>query len=466
MRADPLSERILGELYRRQQAGIRWDLARFRGVLADLGNPQRRIGRCVHIAGTNGKGSTAHLVARQLQACSIKTGLFTSPHLCRFSDRIQIDGESIPNNQLARLLDAVSKFDLTFFETAAVIAFLWFSERAVDVSVVETGLGGRLDATSVVEPSVSVITRIGLDHCDVLGGSLESIAREKAGIMRRNVPVMVDASDARALSPIVSHAAKQAAPIEIRGRDFDVRELRRSRSEIKRPARSLVYVSRTLGVRARRFDIELVGNHQHHNVALAIRSVDSLLQETGGGSATWEKRRQALATVGIPGRMERIGTMIVDVAHNPQACRTVAEALPAPDDWQLVFGCLADKDAELMLAALSRRVSRVWLTEPPSPRACPASSLRKLATQFWPEASVHVDSDLDRVLSHPDVCRNATVVTGSTYLAGYSRAKLLNLPRDPIVVGDPGQTRGVVSKGNQQDGMYTNVGGQTSDPRR
>ncbi|MEK6607879.1 MAG: Mur ligase family protein, partial [Myxococcota bacterium] len=300
---------FLAQLTDLRLRGMRPGLEPTRAALARLGDPQRAL-RIVHIAGTNGKGSTAALIEAALRESGLVTGLYTSPHLSRFTERVRVGGAEIAQDDVARLGEEVRRAspDLTFFELATCIAFAHFRECGVEVAVVETGLGGRLDATSVVKAEVCVLTRIGLDHAEILGGDLRGIAREKAAIL---------ALGATWLSAPQERAVREALPQGIR------------------------YVEDLWPG-----PLALAGSHQRENAALAAVAARRM-------GARAEAIARGFAKVSWPGRMERIGPFLLDCAHNPQAAGALATALDASAI--VVFGCLSDKDAVGLVGALAKR---------------------------------------------------------------------------------------------------------------
>jgi dihydrofolate synthase/folylpolyglutamate synthase len=358
----------LVRLAERARFSVRLGLDRMRSAVERLGHPERSFA-AVHLAGTNGKGSTAAMLASCLSAADHVTGLFTSPHLNRFSERIVVAGREISQADLDRTLDDVLSLDesLTFFEVATLAAFCHFARCGVDIAVVETGLGGRLDATNVLEPLVSVITPIGLDHMHVLGDDLATIAREKAGIIKRQTPVVSAAQAPQALAPLQQRCVALDARLYLAGRDFGWEEETEDRLAFRG------WRSEAEGLR-----VALRGEHQRDNAALAWATLE-LLGEHGISTAL-PARRRGLRRVRWPGRMEWIGRFLLDSAHNPAAARVLVAALADRDDWTLVFGAARDKQAAGMLACLRPRVARVVLTpRPQRPGSTPRRAARSMS---------------------------------------------------------------------------------------
>jgi dihydrofolate synthase/folylpolyglutamate synthase len=284
---------------------------------------------------------------------------------------------------------------LTFFEVATCAALLHFAERGVDAVVLETGLGGRLDATNVVRPAVAVVTRVGLDHADILGEDLASVAREKAGILKPGVPA-VTAADGTVLDVLAETAGAVGAPLRVLGRDFGLAE----------------------GA------IGLAGHHQRENGALA-REAAAMLGVPADACA------RGLAAVAWPGRLERIGRFVLDCAHNPQAAAALARAVGRTD--ALIFGCLRDKDAAGLLRELAPGSRDVWLVRPRTDRGRDPAELLGLC----PGARV---GSLPVALA--EAAGESVLVAGSTYLVGWAREILLGERPDPVPVGDPSHRGG------------------------
>jgi dihydrofolate synthase/folylpolyglutamate synthase len=405
--------RALELLYARVPLGMRLGLDAMRAACANAENPERSFD-VVHVAGTNGKGSTCAMVESMARADGKKTGLYTSPHLCRFAERIRIDGEPLADDVLADVLERALAIgpDLSFFETATLAAFLAFREHQVDLAIIEVGIGGRLDATNVVpRPRVSAITRVALDHMDRLGNTLEEIAREKAGIAKSGVPMVLGpmAPEVRAAALEIALSAG-ALPI-VMGDDPDA---------VTRDA----------------IELGLRGAYQHDNARIASR----IARELGIHDAA---RREGLARTRWPGRFEQVdiasgslrGSWILDGAHNPDGARSLVLALAdqpaAASPAAIVFGVLADKAWREMLDVLtSLPCPRIYV----APRGRAATDPALLAAH----APGHVAASLPAALAHArglvrDVKAAPIVVCGSLYLVGEARAHLLSLPEDPPV---------------------------------
>lgn len=364
-RLDPPGDELARRLFPTVATEVPWTLDRTRAALDDLRRPHLSS-PSLHVGGTNGKGSVAACCASVLRTAGRRTGLYTSPHLVSFTERFRIDGRSVPERRLlevaADVRPVVERHRLTFFEAVTVLAFELFRREAVDVAVVEVGLGGRLDATNVLVPEVATVTNVALDHVEHLGGSLEEIAREKAGIVKEGVPLVTAERSVGALRILREAARRKDAPFHrVRRRDLlGLRSDRRgSRFRIATEPWDEVAV-----------ECPLPGAHQALNAALAIRTLELLPAALRPPGPAVER---GIASVEWPGRLQVVRaegrTWILDVAHNEAAVRSLLDALP---DFRLarplvgVVGLLADKDPEVLLPLLAGVVDVLVLTVPPT----------------------------------------------------------------------------------------------------
>lgn len=377
-------------------AAVCFKLDRMRQLLQRLGDPQQRLS-AIHIAGTKGKGSTAVMVASMLSAAGVRTGLFTSPHVHDFEERMRVDGATPTEQQLVEaancVLEAVATMDRlpegmqpTYFEIATAMAWLFFAQQQVDLVVLEVGLGGRLDATNLCCPVVTVITNISLDHTAMLGTTLASIAGEKAGIVKPNVPLIsgVNAPEARAVVQDVCRTHN--VPLYELGRDIELTDRKIL------PGATSTGENETALRRGQRFSVEtpwrawsqvdlpLAGEHQAQNAAIALAVID-LLDERGR-SVSMESARNGLARMSWPLRIEVLRerpTVIVDAAHNVASAtaliRTLDAEFPA-DRSLLVFAATREKDFGGMLQQLHHRFETIVLTTyTNNPRGVPVEQL-------------------------------------------------------------------------------------------
>jgi len=418
--------RLLQWLYALEaRRGMDFKLERIELALQACGEPQHRY-PVVHIAGTNGKGSVAAMADAALRAAGYRTGLYTSPHLERFTERVRVAGEEIPPSEVVRLAAEVHRaatlrgIELTFFEFTTVLAFLYFAQSAVEIAVVEVGLGGRLDATNVVDPVVTVITTIGLDHQEFLGNTLESIAAEKAGIIKAGRPLVVGRVDAGPRAVIASIAAERHAPARWLGEDFSWWG---SDSDWHfEDAEGSVHVG-PLGLR---------GLHQCDNAAVAtatLRALPPALRPLPAAIC------RGLQDVTWPGRWEVVArrpTVVLDGAHNLQGIRSLVRELRRrmPDARvHLVFGVMADKDWQSMVPELGPLCKSVTLTAPQVRRAAPPETLLPAWSAYAPVRVVEEPAAaLEAVLAQ---CSDddTVVVTGSLFLVGAVRSRFASATR-------------------------------------
>jgi dihydrofolate synthase/folylpolyglutamate synthase len=389
----------LTRLYARIPLGMRLGLATMREGCARTGHPESAFA-AVHVAGTNGKGSVCAMVDSIARAHGLKTGLYTSPHLCRFAERIRIGGEPIDDTLLAPLLGRAldTEAELSFFETATLTAFLAFREANVDIAVVEVGMGGRFDATNVIPcPRAAAITRIALDHTDRLGTTLVEIAREKAGIAKRGLDIVIGSAP-----PEVRTAIEEVA----RAHDATVT----TTDSVPTPTR-----------------VGLDGEHQKDNARIA-----ALLGARIGASN--EAIADGIATARWPGRLEGIGRFLLDAAHNPDGAAALGEHLracaPPPDEVALVFGALADKDWRSMLDRLAPfAATRCYVGPRTSARG--AADPSAMIARHPGDVAASTAEALGRFASARAPA--LVVVAGSIVLVGEARAFLLGLASDPPV---------------------------------
>jgi dihydrofolate synthase/folylpolyglutamate synthase len=361
----PLSyDALIAELFPRLTGGIRWGLERTARLLAEVGDPHTRFAS-LHVGGTNGKGSVAATLASVLRAAGRRVGLYTSPHLCSFRERIQIDGAAIEKPALLaaaeRLWPAIRRERPSFFEATTAIALLALAEAGVEIAVIEVGLGGRLDATNVIMPEVCVLTNVSLDHVQYLGSTVEAVAREKAGIIKPGVPVVTGEWHGVAHDVFRWRAAEVRSPLHA---------LRPEAYAIERTtlAGTILSVERSDG--PLRLEAPLLGAHQAGNVALAVRALEALPASLRPDRAAVTR---GVAAVRWPGRLqqERIGGVpwLFDVAHNVAGVEALVAALaqlPVPRPVVAVVGVLGDKDWAGMIRPLYTAAERVLLTEPPT----------------------------------------------------------------------------------------------------
>jgi len=386
-------------LYGLQMFGANFGLENTRKLAALVGNPQKKL-RFIHVAGTNGKGSTCAMLESIYRAAGLRVGLFTSPHLVSFRERIQVNRQLIPENELIRLVEEIQPLlkqfptdnHLTLFEVVTVMALKFFAEQKCDLVIWETGLGGRLDATNIVPPLASVITNIAFDHQQWLGDTLEKIAAEKAGIIKPGVPVVTATDAPEAMTVIEKIAREKNAPLKIAHR------------------------------LARTFAPPLLGGHQKINAALALATVEVLQRQI---PVSEEQIRVGLENVNWPGRLQLIEKtdgrkILLDGAHNVASAKVLREALeknfPAKER-TLVLGVLQDKDWREICEILSPLATKIFLVPVASERSANPKELAEICRAANRTAEILVCDSLKEALQKTSA-ENFIVITGSLYLVG------------------------------------------------
>ncbi|MBW9108445.1 bifunctional folylpolyglutamate synthase/dihydrofolate synthase [Microbacterium ureisolvens] len=432
-RADAVYEALL------QRQGERWvepRVERTRRVLELLDDPQKTY-RVVHVTGTNGKTSTSRMIESLVRAHGLRTGLFTSPHLERFTERIMVDGEPIDDAAVADAWDEIEPFvdlvdselaangdaALTFFELLTVLAFVAFADAPIDVLVLEVGMGGSWDSTNTADGDVAVFAPIDLDHADRLGDTIAEIASVKAGIIKDGAAVVSARQVAAAESVLREAAAARGASIAFEGAEFALAQQRLAVGGQQISVRGLA------GTYEDEY-LPLYGAHQGFNAALAIAAVESLV---GGASQpiAADVLAEGLGAVTSPGRLQLIGaapTVLVDAAHNPHGARALVTALRESfdfDEWGVVLGVLSDKDAAGIVAEIAPVAAHVFATAPDSERAEDADAIADLAEAHDLRVSVHRDladaAEAARAWAAASD-RRAVVIAGSVVLAGEALA--------------------------------------------
>jgi len=413
---------VLKRLYvERPHGKVKLGLYRIKELLERLGNPHKDY-PVIHITGTNGKGSASRIVQAILTESGKRVGLYTSPHLYTFKERISVDGEMITEKEVVDLFaeinphakkmdDKGEEFSPSFFEFVTAMAFLYFKEKKVDVAVVEVGLGGRYDATNVVNPSITAITTVDLDHTMTLGNTLRQIAYEKAGIIKENVPVVVGEEKKDPLEVIQKIAEERNASVLLFNRDFR-------------------YSEKTLRLNGNRFDyfgrnvlndlvLSLNGKHQLRNASISLRIIEEVEGELKEVSV-----RKGLMNVKNPGRFEvfkRSGkTIVLDGAHNPAGAKALVESLRIyfPEEKMVgVIGILDDKDRESMMNYFKDVLGKVIITKPKSERAKNMEELFEIAKKYI-QRTFFIEEPLKALERAFEEEEEVIVVAGSLYLIG------------------------------------------------
>lgn len=401
------------------------DLDRVRRVLKELGSPDRRY-PIIHVAGTKGKGSVCAMAASILREAGLSVGLFSKPHLIRLNERVSVDGQDISDEHFVEMMNLLYPLleaqraegnALTFFDLITVLALSYFARRRVDAVVLEVGLGGRLDSTNVVEPTVCVITTISFDHTHILGDTLAKIASEKAGIIKSGVPVISGVEDPEPRDVIRSAASEQDAPLIEYGRDFRLKLGEEPYGE---------FAVETSSSKYERLRLPLWGTHQRLNAAVAVAAVEAFSTRVKRPITEVEIRR-GLEHVKLRGRVEVLSKqpwVILDVAHNPsslEALRNTLEARLPSRRVVLLMGISRDKDVEGNLRAILPIASHAIFTGIGHPRGVEPEELKKMAQAIAPkllcEAEDDIASAFERALelTGPE---DVLCITGSFYLAG------------------------------------------------
>lgn len=419
-------------LTRQGEQWVQPRVERTRRVLELLGDPQATY-RVVHLTGTNGKTSTARIVESIVRAHGLRTGLFTSPHLERFTERVMIDGEPIADGLVADAWDEISPFvdlvdaelaaagdaPLTFFELLTVLAFVAFADAPVDVAVIEVGMGGSWDSTNTADGDVVVFAPIDLDHADRLGNTIAEIATVKSGIIKPGAEAVSAEQNPAALEVLKAAADARSASLAVEGDAFGL------------TAQSLAVGGQQISVQglAGTYDelyLPLYGAHQGHNAALAIAAVESLIGGAEQPLAT-DVVADGLAQVTSPGRLQLVGvapTVLVDSAHNPHGARALVSALEDSfdfDEWGIVLGAFGDKDIAGIVSTVVPAAAHVFATAPDSDRAADPDALADLVEAAGAHVTVHRDlaeaAEAAREWAAASD-RRAVVIAGSVVLAG------------------------------------------------
>ncbi|MBC7896398.1 MAG: bifunctional folylpolyglutamate synthase/dihydrofolate synthase [Cytophagaceae bacterium] len=414
-------KRALDALFERTTGVSKFGLERTEAFLKALGNPQHML-RVLHVAGTNGKGSVCATLEAVLRSQGLRVGKYTSPHLVDFRERFLVNGAAIDPawvvDFLGRWTPTVEKLGVTFFEATTAMAFAWFARREVDIAVVETGLGGRLDSTNVVRPLVATVTSIGIDHVEQLGRTREAIAGEKAGIFKSRAAAVIGEPDAAIAALLAGHArARGASPIVDAWRTMPPSAITLSDGGTR------FQITTDTGIR--QVHTPLAGAHQASNTLVALLT----LREAGAAWwPGWDAAIRSLARVRLPGRFHRVGRWIFDVAHNPDGARVLVHTLRdvgVPSPVTAVVCVLNDKDWRGVLETLATQVDRLILTNAPTApasRAWDHSEVGAFASQLGVPATL--EPDFDAALKAADEAGGTALVTGSFHTVGDAMARL------------------------------------------
>ncbi len=409
-------------------------LDRMNKLMELLGDPHASF-PSVHVAGTKGKGSTSSFIASALQAAGYKVGLYTSPHLVDFRERIIIDGQWISKEDLVSLTDQLRPLtevvkDSTTFELTTALAFLYFRQQKVDVAVLEVGLGGRLDATNVVNPLVSVITPISYDHMAVLGNTLTEIAYEKGGIIKPGRPVVIAPQTDEAMIELIHLATERSSPFTQVEKAFDYHEVSHTLStqkiQVLRTDKPVSTKRESLARNELRLSLPLLGRHQMENAVTALAALDELLR--AGFKLSRRAVQHGFRQVFWPARFEllrRKPPLVIDSAHNGDSMERLVETLDEyfpGKEFVLIFGASADKELDTMLKFILPRVETVVATQSIHPRAADADELKNQIEPYGkPVVAFHrMEEALPAALKLAGR-QKGIIVTGSVFVAAAAR---------------------------------------------
>ena len=416
--------------------GIRPGLAQIQGLLELMGNPHLTY-PVVHVTGSKGKSSTAQMISMLAVAHGLSVGTYTSPHLERVDERLAYNGVAATAGEFAQAVADTQAFDvlvdddperrLTYFEFVTAVGLAWFAERAVDLGVIEVGLGGRLDATNVVQSQVAVVASIALEHTRYLGDTLHEIATEKAAILKPGGSLVTGDLPPEATAVMEARAAELGTPYLVNGRDFRLGE------EIRAVGGWDISID---GVYEQYDEIHVPihGRHQLHNAAVAVAATEELL----GRALDAEAVQEGFANLTMPGRIEVVARrplVVLDGAHTPESMAAGAAALDEefpPFLWKVVFGALGDKKLEELIGALDSITGEIFAVTAPSHRGIPAADVAAAARAAMPDREVHESGSVaDGVRAALAAAGEdgAVLVTGSMYVVGEARSLLAEIDR-------------------------------------
>jgi dihydrofolate synthase/folylpolyglutamate synthase len=419
-------KKSISELFELRRFGIRPGLENIKKLLYHLGNPHKNL-KFIHIAGTNGKGSTAAFLHSVLKHSNYKTGLYTSPHLIDFCERIKINDTQIKKKRVTELIEKIKKIcfvhkikNTTFFDFATALAFIYFYEEKVDLAVIETGLGGKYDSTNVINPLVSVITNIGLEHQKYLGKTIAEITSEKAGIIKIKRPVVTGVKQQKTKNILKETSNKSDSPLYISGRDFEVINISSNLFNYKSNTSKILKIKSGL-----------LGDHQIENAALAIKTSEILIES--GYKISEQNIKNGIRKAFWPGRMEVISEnpkIILDGAHNPEAWKQLKKSINNQFDYNrlfLIIGVLEDKNINSLIKTMLPGTYKTMFFKPDIYRAADKEILKKYI----------VFSDTNRIFWYDDPIKTLTsamfeagqkdliLVTGSLFTVGEIRQHLV-----------------------------------------
>lgn len=403
-------------------AAYKSDLINIRELSRQLGNPEKKF-KSIHVAGTNGKGSTSHMLAAILQKAGYKTGLYTSPHLHDFRERIRINGHMIPEIKITgfteRIRQLIEQIEPSFFEITVAMAFEWFAQEQIDIAVVEVGLGGRLDSTNIIVPEVSVITNISYDHMDLLGNTLQKIAFEKAGIIKPGVPVVIGEEQEEIKNIFVQVAEENKSPLHFASQKRFPGEWR--------VEEHLLYIQLTEvhNNGKKNFHLDLPGLYQLKNL-VTVAEVISILNQHGykiPDTAMQQGLKQVKSLTGFHGRWDILHEnpmLVTDVAHNEEGMKAVANQIEntSHEELHIIIGMVKDKEIKKILRHLPR-MANYYFTRAQIPRALPETELAYEAEKMGFKGKIYpnVKQSLEAAVLNAGP-KDLILVCGSVFLAG------------------------------------------------
>jgi dihydrofolate synthase/folylpolyglutamate synthase len=419
----PLFSRIGASAYKA-------DLINIQALSKQLGNPEKKF-KSIHVAGTNGKGSTSHMLAAILQKAGYKTGLYTSPHLHDFRERIRINGHMIPEKNVVdfteRISDFIEKNEPSFFEITVAMAFDWFASEEIDIAVIEVGLGGRLDSTNIVMPEVSVITNISYDHMDLLGNTLQKIAFEKAGIIKPGIPVVIGEEQTEIKNVFLESAEENGSPVYFASQKRYPGEWRAEGQ--------LLYVQLTEvhNNNKKNFLLDLPGLYQLKNI-VTVAEVVSVLNQKGFNipdAAMQQGLKQVKSLTGLHGRWDILHEnplIVTDVGHNEEGMKAIAKQIEntSHEELHIIIGMVKDKAIENILRPLPK-MANYYFTRAQIPRALPETDLAEKAEKLGLRGSSFpfVKQALEAAVLRAN-SKDLILVCGSVFLAGEVNIKELS----------------------------------------
>jgi len=411
-------------------AAYKADLINIQELAKQLDNPERKF-RSIHVAGTNGKGSTSHMLAAILQKAGYKTGLYTSPHLHDFRERIRINGHMIPEKNVIAFTERISDFieqkEPSFFEITVAMAFEWFANEKIDIAVIEVGLGGRLDSTNIITPEVSVITNISYDHMDLLGNTLQKIAFEKAGIIKPGIPVVIGEEQADIKNVFLQSADENGSPIYFASQ-------KRFPGEWRTEGQSLqVQLTEVHNNNKKNFLLDLPGLYQLKNI-VTVAEVVSVLNQNGFNitdAAMQQGLKQVKSLTGLHGRWDILHEnplIVTDVGHNEEGMKAIASQIEntTHDELHIIIGMVKDKAIENILRPLPK-MANYYFTRAQIPRALPETELAEKAEKLGLQGRSfsHVKQALEAAVLKAG-SKDLILICGSVFLAGEVNIKELS----------------------------------------